>query len=97
MLKQNHAQRNCIKRDLLVLIFYLLSIGSAVILDEHIAFENIDILFCKMLNYCEQFLNKYWESEPLKEMAYLSVFCAIFSCVTSQGFQMDQLIVSLYW
>jgi len=59
VLKKNHAQRNCIKRDLPVLILYLLSIGSAVIVDEHIAFESIDILFCKMLYYCEQFLNKY--------------------------------------
>jgi len=58
--KQNHAQRNCIKRDLPVLIFCLLSIGSAAILDERIAFESIDILFCEMLYYCEQCLNKYW-------------------------------------
>jgi len=76
VLKQNRTQRNCIKRDLPVLIFYLLSIGSAVVLDEHIAFESIDILFFKMLYYCEQFLNKYWKSEPLKETAYLSNFCA---------------------
>jgi hypothetical protein len=65
-----------VKPDLPVLIIYLLSIGSAVVLDEHIAFEGIDILFCKILYYCEQFLNKNWESEPLKESVYLSNFCA---------------------
>jgi hypothetical protein len=57
-------------------MFYLLSSGAAVILDDQIAFESINILFCKLLYFCEQFLKKYCESEPLKEMGYFLNFCA---------------------
>jgi hypothetical protein len=37
------------------------SIGSAVILDEHMTFGTVDILFCKLLLYCEQFLKEILE------------------------------------
>lgn len=60
------------------LIFYLLSIGSAVILDDQIVFESIDSVFCKLLKYCEQFLKKYWEVEPRKEIGYFLNFCVKF-------------------
>jgi hypothetical protein len=55
VLKQNHAQQNCVKQDLPVLILYLLSIGSVVILDEHIAFESIDIFSAKSFTTVNNF------------------------------------------